>query len=91
MAKRKKKIERGIIFPSVIPSIWETTDRSMKLKTDIPDHEMKFLENFVKQGGKTIDSFHRWTFKKKKQMLQHMEKLEKAREYHVSRKIAQAI
>jgi phage-related tail protein len=83
MAK-KKMVTREVKIPRTTPSIWHNIDKAIKFKRDISDDELKFVENFVKQGGKIIDNFGKWVIKKEKLMGRHAKKLDDVKAYKLA-------
>jgi hypothetical protein len=83
MAKKKVK-SREVVIPSRIPSIWYKIDDLMKRKKDIPDDEIKFVENFVERGDKILGGFQNWLITHRKQHGLHAKKWQDVKAYKLA-------
>jgi hypothetical protein len=87
MAKKKQKkgLTGGeVILPRHIPSIWQKIDDLMKKKQDIPDDEIKFVENFVEKGDKILGGFGQWIITKRKEHGLHAKKWQDVKSYKLA-------
>lgn len=91
MAKKHGLIGGEVRLPSKMPSIWHTIDDLMKRKKDIPDDEIKFIENFVEKGDKILDKFGRWVIDNRKLHSGHAKKWQDVKEYNQSYRLAKVI
>jgi len=85
----KKKAKKGLIggeikLPHRIPSIWHKIDDLMKRKQDIPDDEIKFVENFVEKGDKILDEFGHWVMDRRKEHGLHAKKWQDVKSYKLA-------
>jgi hypothetical protein len=78
-AKNEIKIPRA-----KLPSIWHNINLRIKNNQDIPDDELRFVENFVDKGQKIIDGFGKWVIKKEKLMGKHAKKFDDVKAYKLA-------
>jgi hypothetical protein len=85
MVKKKHGLIGGeVTLPSRIPSIWYKIDDLMKRSKDIPDDEIKFVENFVEKGDKILNGFQTWVIGHRKQHGLHAKKWQDVKAYKLA-------
>jgi len=84
MSVKHALIGGEVKFPSKLPSIWYKIDDLMKRKKDIPDDEIKFIENFVERGDKILNGFQVWVIDHRKQHGLHAKKWQDVKAYKLA-------